>query len=70
MEGDIQTSHGFKFPTMTEKMDGSTLIAKERGIADLKDRSPRPVALELEQKARFEGKGEKYSSPRSSPIYD
>ena len=30
--------------------DGSSLIAKERGTPDFKDRYPRPVELELELK--------------------
>ena len=75
MEADVQTSHGCNFPKLTEKMmDRSFLMAKERGTQDIKDRSPRPFELELERKGRYEGsdreKGEKYSSPRSSPIHD
>ena len=52
-------------------------MAKGTGTPDNKDRSPRPVEVELEKKRRDEGsdgekgeKGEKYSSPRSSPSYD
>ena len=46
------------FPKMTgEKKDRASLIAKERGTPDFKDRSPKPVELELEQKGMYEGSG-------------